>query len=581
MAGPEWWNYDYPNPEIADFESNQRQEELDALSGSEILEPVSQVVEGWESEQWSVERTENIRSLLSQIETIPDLDGIDGFDVFSQYLLTASTEIQELLLRLDPSQQENLIATIISSNKYPVNDFEFQQSIIEGTILEAVAEVEWTISQTTEAIAEVEWTISQTTEAVAEVEWTNTETAEAIVDGSEVENEGLEEILRRKEQILQVLSVNSEFSYLINEFNNLEDNDYIGLSLQNDRVIQILSQPNILETQILPQAQAQWPEVYAQVRESLINLWGWERVDEINDEAEQSGNIFSLQTYSGEIVEYDAVADERSLMRDGYRISSEVEDTGDYQTPKLEYMRVEQEHMPMITLIQTAIRAIEEKQIDTWDLAEIQATLQGIPNISSLGIDFESMDSWEAIQAAFNSAFTYHSWEINEARDEYHDALIGLRDGHRAALEKRDRKVKKVLKFFESIGFTDIPQYITDQVVETLNSNDSLRAQLWFNEIIDFENGQLWIDNNAWESEDLDLEDRKSFAEFVNKMLWVTDSDWNPPINVGAIWSSSPLTSITGQEWEARFKMLIEESWILLGWAWKAIENLSRREEEQ
>lgn len=51
------------------------------------------------------------------------------------------------------------------------------------------------------------------------------------------------------------------------------------------------------------------------------------RVDEVGNQAEQSGNIFSLDLPGGTVVEYDVMRDQRVLSIDGYRLSSQVPDT--------------------------------------------------------------------------------------------------------------------------------------------------------------------------------------------------------------------------------------------------------------
>jgi len=531
-----------------------------------------------------IDLTQELGESLEMFSEIAEGDEIEGFDVFSVFINSSDSGVQEQFL--DEDIQMTLYDAILDTWKFPVNSFEFWQAIVSGTFQENSQEIQSDVADITSQEAEV--------------------TYEANMEEATIRERG--KIIMDIHSNLDLSSLSSDFDeyheLLILE-GNWTDEQREKVKLIQAQIIYEIDNNRALETQILPQARAQWPEIYSEVRQSLITLdpnfearilafelpdiWVetlpaeeqirtssalWQRIDDIDDNAKQTWNIFSLEMDSGEVVEYDVVTNERTLSRDGYRLSSQVEDTWDYQTPKLDYMRVEQEHLPKINIINAAISAIEEKQIDAWDLAEIRATILSIPGIWELGIDFMSMDSWEAIKTAFRDAFSYHSNEIDTAREEYKDALFILRDWHRASLERRDRKVQQVLRFFESIWFTDIPQYITDQVVDTLNSNNSLRAQLWFNEVIDFENGQLGIDTNLWESESIDLQDQKAFAEFVNMLLGVSDSDGNPPINVDAIGTSSPLSFSDSQQWEARFMMLLNESGILIWWAGKAIQNL-------
>jgi len=108
----------------------------------------------------------------------------------------------------------------------------------------------------------------------------------------------------------------------------------------------LLRSNNLIEQQILPQAQARGPQAYAQVRESLIlldssfeaRIMRFEmapdfpelpaeqmvrvsgalgtRVDEVGEDAEQSGNIFTLTQTDGTQIDYDVVSNERSLTVD-------------------------------------------------------------------------------------------------------------------------------------------------------------------------------------------------------------------------------------------------------------------------
>lgn len=56
----------------------------------------------------------------------------------------------------------------------------------------------------------------------------------------------------------------------------------------------------------------------------------------------------------------------------------------------------------------------------------------------------------------------------------------------------------------------------------------------------------------------------KAFAEIFNAMLGVKDSDGNPPVNVDAIGTSSPLSFSESQQGIGRMQMLIAQSGILV-----------------
>ena len=64
-----------------------------------------------------------------------------------------------------------------------------------------------------------------------------------------------------------------------------------------------------------------------------------------------------------------------------------------------------------------------------------------------------------------------------------------------------------------------IPQSITDQIFEQLNSSPAA-ARYGFNKLpVDFANGNLGIDVVAVESGSLEMSNKVKFAEFINAML--------------------------------------------------------------
>lgn len=153
---------------------------------------------------------------------------------------------------------------------------------------------------------------------------------------------------------------------------------------------------------------------------------GLDDSDRVAGSSEQSGNIFSIETEDGFDVDYDVVANTRTFSIDGYSVDANVEDRGDYQTPKLEYMRVEQEHLPQIKIIQAIGESLSEKQVGEEELAEIKATIAHIPGVETLGISFDSLTSGEAIKTALQTALVLHQDAINDARNDYKNALIFL-----------------------------------------------------------------------------------------------------------------------------------------------------------
>lgn len=65
------------------------------------------------------------------------------------------------------------------------------------------------------------------------------------------------------------------------------------------------------------------------------------------------------------------------------------------------------------------------------------------------------------------------------------------------AIHAQKERARRTLNFLYEIGFTDIPQVVTDQIVDTLNSNSALAHSFGFNEQINFANGQIGFDTFA------------------------------------------------------------------------------------
>jgi len=78
-----------------------------------------------------------------------------------------------------------------------------------------------------------------------------------------------------------------------------------------------------------------------------------------------------------------------------------------------------------------------------------------------------------------------------EARKVYKGALLQLRDNYQKLLKEKDEKTKETLLFLQSIGFTMIPQSITDALIAMINRSPSLWAEFGMNEKINLSNGGL------------------------------------------------------------------------------------------
>lgn len=498
-----------------------------------------------EKQQNKEELNARFQPLLTWFKWLAASQNFEYFDVFETFVL----EWLDLKLKVDfldtPINWQQLFATIQKSKRFPVNEFEFQQALIEwGTILGNIEEdnLEWE-----ENNLEMGW------EEMSIVE-NNSEKIKADIEQDERLLFISSNILSLSKDLkdFDTIAWYEEYVKLASKGDKSEEDKLLMIQFHKN-VISYLSQWNLLEKEILPQAQAQWPEVFDRVVQSLTALdsvtFGPRieaflntpevkkippyqsmrvsgalgvRVDEISEDAQQSGSVFSLDIGEGMEVNYDVMKDTRSLELDGYAIESNAQETEDYHASKLTYMREEQKLLPKLEVIRSAISAIEEKQIDKNDLAEFKATLRTIPWITDLEIDFESMEDGSAIQDALRDKFNKYNWSLQDARTVYRDELMKMRDNYAKALKEKDEKVKGVLRFFQKIGLTYVPQYVLNDVIDRINANPTLRAELGMRREVDLSRGIIWFDKNPGESNDVDLEDMQDFTNFVSQMI-----SWN------------------------------------------------------
>jgi uncharacterized protein with GYD domain len=529
---------------------------------------------GLEWMQADIERETKVQETLSLFERFAQEKNIAGFDIFKNFIWSSSKELQASFI--DRTNARNIRKVVETSGRFPVNEFEFWQAMIEWIVLEEQAQVEQVILEHNTAVTQGEAQVTQgeaqVTQGEAQVTQTETEAAQTETEAAQTEIVSDIRSLELKEKAWTILSL-SELQSVISLIPNIEryrdiiennttftweQADFLD-SVHTD-ILSKLKNWNYLERNVLPEAYAQWPEAFQRVSESLIALdpsfetriLAWEMtpsygelpaeqmvrvsgalgtpVDEVSAEAEQSGNIFSLEIPGGLEVQYDVVTNERSISIDGYSLESQIDDTGDYQTPKLEYMRVEQEHLPKLQKIIAAGRLLEWQNISDKDVPAIKESLrseQGLGYSYYSELRIEALATAQEIQKRLQEAFQEHDTPLQEARETYRTALIDLRNNYQKALKEKDEKTKEVLRFLQSIGFTMIPQYVTDNIINIVNNNSALRAQLGMQEEVDLSNGKLGYNTNTLSNDGLELLDRQAFIGFMNTIL-----TWDPKIPV-------------------------------------------------
>lgn len=144
--------------------------------------------------------------------------------------------------------------------------------------------------------------------------------------------------------------------------------------------------------------------------------------------------------------------------------------------------------------------------------------------------------------------------------DEANEQTQKLLDENAQKLKEKDEKTRDTLRFLSSIWFDEIPQSVTDMIIETLNSSSTLANSLWFTTKINLEEGLLWTDTNMDNKKD-SLWEKVKFAKFVNILIsWSEDI----PLNINNLKADSgvAIDDIT------LFRASLQESWLLDTMTW-------------
>jgi len=113
---------------------------------------------------------------------------------------------------------------------------------------------------------------------------------------------------------------------------------------------------------------------------------------------------------------------------------------------------------------------------------------------------------------------------IKEAKKKYENTLNTLKDAHIIAQKEKDAKTSKTLSFLQSIGFTDIPQSVTDAIISQINNSGTIKQSTKINSgKINLAEGELGFEGVGGGDGIDDINNRINFAKLVNKMIGVRD----------------------------------------------------------
>ncbi len=164
--------------------------------------------------------------------------------------------------------------------------------------------------------------------------------------------------------------------------------------------------------------------------------------------------------------------------------------------------------------------------------------------------------------------------QAKELEEEFKNRLEDYTEQMKRIQEEENEKAREIRDFLEEIGFDLIDMNITNNIIEQLNYEDSLRVNLWFNQKINIKEGQLGFENIN--SDDLlSNQEKVVFAKVVNKMI-TGSTKW--PIDINAI-KNWTWVAIPDKE---EFSFILEQKWIRwLNWNAIAMENLRKENNEK
>ncbi len=241
------------------------------------------------------------------------------------------------------------------------------------------------------------------------------------------------------------------------------------------------------------------------------------------------------------IVDVSKIPPERFLWDENFSIWLDLP-IWDFYPAILEFERKKQDIVPKINSIDVLMQNkdyIDDMLDSNLNITQIKTNLKNILNIDTSFIntaDDLSKNNLNQLKQNLNQ-------ELTVAERDFQNSLRQKINEYRRKIEKKDALARETLDFLRSIGFDQIPQSVTNNVIEQLNSSSGLRTSAWLTENIDFKNGILWT-NSDFDENNITSQEKADFAKVFNIMIgW--DENW--PINIDAILNSrwAPISDYT------------------------------------
>ncbi len=202
----------------------------------------------------------------------------------------------------------------------------------------------------------------------------------------------------------------------------------------------------------------------------------------------------------------------------------------DFYPDILEHERSNQLIKPQLNSINVLLQNrdyIDDMLESNLDINQIKTNLKNTLNIEMSNINTKEDLSEDNLLRLKNELEN----KLNQSNQDLKQALRKKINEYRRNLEQKDRLTRETYKFLKSIGFDKIPQSITNNVIQQLNSNSGLRSSLGMTSEIDLSNGNLWFDSD-FDENNITSQEKADFSKVFNIMLsW--NEEW--PINTDAI----------------------------------------------
>ncbi len=525
-------NYENLNPQT---ESNENSEFLESINNDlqsipEELQNLAQkqVEQYKESPQSSNDEYDLLDSIdaLKAIESIKDSN--DWYEEFID-LLDNSENLKPLFTKIILEQVA--INNYIKENWFPINqetldafnnNFWLKINYIKEDTVEKKEDSVENNQDSVENNNEAKELYLKTYERIKEIETENEyfnklkELFEKL-NNNEIDVKEITEFLNSLEE--------EKFFWILKEIQNYDDlNNTNIFNWFKDAIISSWNSNIILKINKYEQLNS--PEKTVDILDitdsetARIYAWLWTENPDIN------WNIFKNWDIS---IDISKRPPQRILWDENFNIELDLP-IWDFYPAILEHERTKQEITPKLDSVNILLQNkeyIDDMLGSNLNISQIKTNLKNTLNIKTDFINTKE-DLSDTNLANLKNEFEQ---QLSQNDEKLQQALREKINEYKRKLEQKDKLARETYNFLKSIGFDKIPQSVTNNVIQQLNSNSWLRASLGLNTNIDLKNGILWFDSD-FDENSISSQEKADFAKVFNVMIaW--NEEW--PINIDAI----------------------------------------------